>query len=509
MIIRSPTSLKSVVLISALFVIAGTAGMLHHEIWLDEAHHFLLARDSASLSEMAFNARYEGHPLLWNVLLFVLTRFSSDPFGMQVLNLVIATIAVIIFLRFSPFSILNKLLIVFSYFIFYEYTIISRNYSLVFLFLVIVCVLFHERKKRFLLLSVALAFLAQTHLFAAIIAVGFLLLLSYEFFFSKERIPDFTFIAGIVLVLLSFVLVIKQGIPPADHFLYGYANDPYFSFKRIGKAFSVLWKGFVPIPDYTSAHPWNSNRIIAISKKFAIIPVFLAWLVPAIMLGRKKSVLLFFYFVALCIVGFIYFSPLMVSVRHCGFFFLLLLTSLWISPCFPHDYTPGKFFHAFEKFSEKIAKPLFASILLLQFFASVCIYSYDWKRPFSNAKNVSQWLSDNVEPGKLILVNDHFSGPPVSAYLGRKVYYAENNAEGSFCKWNTYPFLISNDTLLQRISRLVSDSPAKAICVVTNKPLIISPGFEVKAKLLITFQGALVQAENYWIYETSNKQSGK
>ncbi|MEO5641799.1 MAG: hypothetical protein ABIQ40_18865 [Bacteroidia bacterium] len=501
--ILKPASWKLVLLITALFAVAGIAGILHHELWLDEAHHFLLARDSTSISEMAFNARYEGHPLLWNVLLFALTRFSSNPFGMQVLNLVIATIGVIIFLRFSPFSVLNKLLIVFGYFIFYEYTIISRNYSLVFLLLSIVCALYPERKKHFLLLSVALAFLAQTHLFAAIIAGGFVLLLAFEFLFSNERIVNFTFIAGFFLVLLSFTLVIIQAIPPADHFLYAYDSDPYLSYKRIGKAFSVLWKGLVPLPDYTSDQPWNSNRVIAISKTFAIIPAFLAWFIPLIMLGKRKSVLVFFYFVGLCLVAFIYFSPLMVSARHCGFFFLLLLASLWISPCFPHLSYPFKFFPAFTRFSQRIEKPLFQSLLMLQCFASFYMYSCDWKRPFSNGKNVVEWLKKNIEPGKIILVNDHFSGPPISAYLGKKVYYAENNAEGSFCKWNTNPFMISNDTLLQRISRLVNDSPEKSICVVTNKPLIISHGVETNARLLITFQGALVQAENYWIYELS------
>lgn len=509
MIFRHPTSWKLVLLIPALFVTAGFAGLLHHEMWLDETHHFLLARDSSSLSEMAFNARYEGHPLLWNVLLFVLTRFSSDPFWMQVLNLVIATIAVIIFLRFAPFSNLNKLLIVFSYYIFYEYTIISRNYALVFLMLTIVCVLFRERKKHFLLLSVALAFLAQTHLFAAIIAGGFLLLLSYEFLMSKERISNSTFFAGIVLVLLSFILVILQAIPPADHFLYAYDHDPYFSFKRIGKAFSVLWKGFVPLPDYTSDQPWNSNRVIAISRQFAIIPVILAWIVPAIMFGRERSVVLFFYFVALCIVAFIYFSPLMVSSRHCGFFFLLLLASMWINPYFPSDYVMAANFPAFTKFSERNSRPLFTSLLLLQCFASVYMYTCDWNRPFSNGKNVSEWLSANVEPGAVILVNDHFSGPPVSAYLGKKVYYAENNAEGSFCKWNTDPFMISSDTLLQRISRLVETSPKRSIWVVTNKPLQITPGVEITVRLAANFQGALVQAENYWIYELSREWRNK
>jgi hypothetical protein len=510
MMTSSASSWKSAAIITLLFAIAGVFGILHHEIWLDEAHHFLLARDSSSFSEMIYNARYEGHPLLWNALLFVLTRFSPDPFWMQVLNLSISVLAVLLFLRYAPFSETIKIMIVFSYFIVYEYSIISRNYALAFLFLVLICILFRERKKYFLLLSVALALLAQVHLFAAAIAGGFLLLLFYEFFFSEEGVAPVVFFSGVCIVLTSLVFTVIFAIPPADHFMHLYDRDPYFSFKRFGKALSVLWKGFFPVPDFSASRPWNSNLVIAFSKTLGVVPSIFAWLVPAILLRKKRVMVFFFYATACCIVLFIYLSPLIVAIRHCGFFFLLLLVALWISAYFPDSGTfENSFFVFFRRLSDKIAKPLFIALLLIQVISGTFMYAVDWKRPFSNAKAVAQWLINNKLDKNFIVINDHSTGPPVCAYLNRKVYYAENNSEESFCKWNTNPFVITQDTLFCKISRLLDTIPERSLILVSNhvlQPFYFDkyPGIKkFSIDSLQTFEGGLVQSENYTVYRIS------
>jgi hypothetical protein len=498
--------------ITLIFAAVGVFGIMHHEMWLDEAHHFLLARDSSSFSEMAYNARYEGHPLLWNAMLFALTHFSSDPFWMQALNLSVSVIAVALFVRYAPFSKTIKVMVVFSYFILYEYSIISRNYSLAFLLLVFVCILFRERKKHFLLFSIALALLAQVHLFAATITGGFVLIILYEFFFLKERIAPFPFYAGSIIVLLSLSLVVILAIPPPDHFMYLYDGEPYLSFKRIGRGFSVLWKGLFPIQDFSNERPWNSNVITAFSKKAGVIPSILAWFVPAILLRKKRIALFFFYITACCIVLFIYFSPLFVAARHCGFFFLLLIAALWIATYFPDSSLIEKpLFVFFRRMSDKIAKPLFMTLLLIQVISGVYLYVVDCNRPFSNAKAVADWMIINKRDKDFIVINDHSTGPAICAYLGRNAYYAENNSEGSFCKWNTNPFIITQDTLFCRISRLLDSIPSHSLILVNSnrlRPFFPGkyPGIKPFAmKPLQTFSGALLKSENYTIYEFSRK----
>ena len=116
--------------VTTLFAGISLVGILFHEIWLDEAHHWLLARDSASLSELWAVSRYEGHPIFWNVILFIITRFTSDPVWMQLVHWLISVTVVFFVMRFSPLPALWNILFVFGYFILYEYTVISRNYSI-------------------------------------------------------------------------------------------------------------------------------------------------------------------------------------------------------------------------------------------------------------------------------------------------------------------------------------------------------------------------------------------
>ena len=90
---------KYYLFLSLVYFAVSLVGILHHELWLDESHHWLLARDSTSLSNLINNTRFEGHPVLWNVLLFGITRLTYDLFWMQLLHILIATATVFLFLK--------------------------------------------------------------------------------------------------------------------------------------------------------------------------------------------------------------------------------------------------------------------------------------------------------------------------------------------------------------------------------------------------------------------------
>ena len=57
-----------------------------HEMWRDELQAWLLARDSISITELFQNLKYEGHPGLWHLLLYPLTRISKIHESMQLLH---------------------------------------------------------------------------------------------------------------------------------------------------------------------------------------------------------------------------------------------------------------------------------------------------------------------------------------------------------------------------------------------------------------------------------------
>src|SRR5437868_8612021 len=94
--------------ITAVFLVIALIGILNHEMWRDELHCWLVARDAHSFAQLYQNRSYDGHPVLWYALLYILTWFTVSPVAMQVLLLILAAGSVYLFNRFSNFTVLQK-----------------------------------------------------------------------------------------------------------------------------------------------------------------------------------------------------------------------------------------------------------------------------------------------------------------------------------------------------------------------------------------------------------------
>ena len=98
----------SLLLLVLAYFSLGLILLWRHEMWQDEWQAWLIARESPSLGALFQNLRYEGHPGLWYCGLFLVSRITSSPLGMQVLHLIIATCSVFVFLKYSPFTRTHK-----------------------------------------------------------------------------------------------------------------------------------------------------------------------------------------------------------------------------------------------------------------------------------------------------------------------------------------------------------------------------------------------------------------
>src|SRR5437879_13529952 len=101
--------------ITAIFFVIALIGILNHEMWRDEFEPWLIARNANSFIQLYHNWWYEGHPMLWYLLLYILTRIFTNPLSMQLLHIGFATGSVYLFTRFKCFSILQKTLFAFDY----------------------------------------------------------------------------------------------------------------------------------------------------------------------------------------------------------------------------------------------------------------------------------------------------------------------------------------------------------------------------------------------------------
>ena len=176
--------------IISLFLILSIILIYHHEFWRDEVNSWHLGSESSSFSEFISNMRAStGHPYLWFGILYVVSHFIVDNIeSMKLIHLLISTFTAFLLLKYAPFSKIIKIMIIFGYFLFYEYSIISRNYALGILFIIIFCILYKNKYKRIIPISLVLFLMGQANIYSFIISVALFLMLLIEFILDRHYV---------------------------------------------------------------------------------------------------------------------------------------------------------------------------------------------------------------------------------------------------------------------------------------------------------------------------------
>ncbi len=158
---------------------------LNHEPWLDEAQSWLIARDCSFFDIMFTRCSYEGTPFLWFYILkvFILLGWSYE--YIFVISWLFACLGVYLFIFKSNFSTIFKITIPFTFYIFYQYSIIARPYCLIFPALCLIAIFYNKRFERPFLYCGFLVILASIHAYAFVVA--FILLCFYIYDVAVSR----------------------------------------------------------------------------------------------------------------------------------------------------------------------------------------------------------------------------------------------------------------------------------------------------------------------------------
>jgi hypothetical protein len=498
-----------------VFFLLGLYGIFYHELWLDEMQHWLLARDSHSLTELWINTRYEGHPLLWNLFLYGISVFTDNPLWMQIFHICIASIASWFFLKYAPFNLTVRILFIFGYFTFYEYNLISRNYSLSLIFLFSTCILWKNRRDNYLLMSICLAIAANIHLLSLLVSSAFILVMAADFLKNYAEVDKLTrrkaLLAGIIFTI-SLVIAFVQIIPPKDHTFA--SSNIHFDITRFFRSVYSLWQAFIPIPDFRQTNYWNKNLIANIYPPLAYLLAVISWIVPAVFFIRKPSSMLLFYGGAFLLLIYFTFTFVLDTNRYKGYFYILFILSCWISV----DEKPVKFFpdnlffHRLAHISNTIDTSLLYGILITNCIAGIMAFSLDIVLPFSQSKNVADFLITHGLSNRFVAASSYNALPPLSGYLRKNIYALDIDTTGSFCKWNT-PFKKflppTQEVLLQKIEKLVLVKRTDWILVL-NYPIFSDQNFStesliyetdnLKVKQIKYFERSVVKNENFYLY---------
>ena len=99
----------------------------HHEPWADEAQAWQIVR-TLPLRQIFPELSYEGHPGLWYICLWVLSRLHVSYAGMRCFAAAIGFLGVAVLVTTSPFPRFIKLLLPFTFYLAFQYAIVARSY---------------------------------------------------------------------------------------------------------------------------------------------------------------------------------------------------------------------------------------------------------------------------------------------------------------------------------------------------------------------------------------------
>ncbi|XHU95701.1 MAG: hypothetical protein JJP05_08455 [cyanobacterium endosymbiont of Rhopalodia gibba] len=496
------------------FAVITLIGILNHAMWRDEINGWLIARDSVSWKIFFSNIKYEGHPILWYICLWGLNQLTPNPLAMQIFHWLIAVGCLTLFVFYSPFSKQQKLLFSLGYLPFYEYTLISRNYSLGILAIFCFCTYFETRRKNYIPLALILAFMANTNAYCLMISVSLALTLVFDHLthnYSQHKVqPGIqNVVIAFVIFSLGIVLAVIMLLPPSDSTLQGGASQWFFEFDwiRFNQSLTRIWRSYILVLIPSDSNPLD----LAI---FAVLSLGLLGFVSMIL--AQKTTALFFYLVSsLEFLTFTYLKFLG-SQRHYGHLYIILITSLWIEHyCFNSESLvnlfrclPQKLYKLSSSWLKFVIyhKGNFLMIILyLQLIAGIVAFSRDSLTPYSASRATANFIQKNNLESMIIVGSEDFTIAPISGYLNKKIYYPESKKLGSYVLFNEQRKIINDEEILTTINQLINNSENKKnIILILNRQLkTIRSDLEIIS--LAQFKKAFIYNEKYYLYSIKQK----
>ncbi|MBP5181674.1 MAG: hypothetical protein J6331_01475 [Lentisphaeria bacterium] len=394
---------------------------LFHEVWRDEAQGFLIVRD-LSLFQLIKQLRMEVHFPLWYLLIFPFVKLGLPVTGVGLIHWFLALILAWIVLEKFPFRLLTRAAIVFTYPLFFEFSVIARNYTIGFLLAAVLLLLWKNLWDHPYLAACLLSLLLLSDPFFVGPVLGFCLCILRQAVI-QNRLKSKEFLIPCVMVFLAalvcFLLLCKQpGTPEAKLF------PPH-----INNAMDLLQKN-------VSAR--LLNPFTAAGELFGLPPaalVFLPFLV-LFQLRKSKEAMLFFC-ATFCVTFLAFVLGGFDSMRHAFFFPAGAAASFvlaeWDSPkeekgvaWYEHLLFPLFFL------------PVFWSVLFLAG-KSVTALKSEILYDFSHGKYAAKFIERNASSLPLFCTDTAYC-TPVMAYLPpRKIFSLLSKTSQTFALWKDLP----------------------------------------------------------------------
>jgi hypothetical protein len=422
-----------------------------HEPWADEAQAWLLARDAGPVELVTTWIHYEGSPALWSLLLMPLAKTGCPATCLTAVAVAAAATATWLWLWRFPGPRILAAAAPFSFFLFFQYAVVARNYVLLAPLIFSWLTVTGAKRERPLAEWGLLALIAQVSLHGTLISACLGVGRACELA-VRGRLPVYA-----VLLLVSVASAFAQSVPPKDY--DGPAAASVTSPMEAGRrAWLYFTDAFTPGGAY-----WS----------FAI-PFFF---VSCAWFWRCRSLATFLPATAalLLLAGVKY-----VNRWHEGALVIVWLAAWWRAGEAGRLRPPVV---AGDPLLRGLAVATGAAAIGLQVWWGISTWALDVVEPYSGSRALAAVVRDQMQPGETVAPGD-FWGVAVLPYLPAS--RLPNGARG-FWVWSS-------------AARQREKVPADH--VVAGRPLDTPAGYELQAECRgrMFWKGGVAETETYRLF---------
>lgn len=429
----------------------------HHELWKDEVRAWTIALSAPHPGMLPDLLKNEGHPIIWYLLLWIGGQITHSPLVINILNVAVAFSAITLFVSFSPFRPWFKVLFIFTFLPFYEYSVMARNYGISMLFLFLFAALYcsNKGKEKRCLLALSLMLAANTNIHSTMLVC----LLCVRWFWDEwtsgrgGRLKfgmGWTNIWPFMLVGLAVIFALITVLPDQDSAVFNAG-----SLDAAG-VLNALWQAIL--------HPGYHFDELFIGMPGVLRDCIILVLVAGLFSYPLSAALAFFGAVVLGGFFSVFYQG---SLRHEGIYFVFVIVLYWLA------LANQKIAETDVKISRSawVRRIVLVAVIPLLFLIQIAgsaRYIY---------RDITQQMSSSAEFGEFLHISAQFSdaiiiGEP-DIRLESLPYYANNEIylprEGKYKKYVSLTVANKNDLSLSELidcARKISRERKKEVLIV-------------------------------------------
>jgi len=365
------------------FLILSTIISLKHEYWPDETNAWLIARDSSIVELFTKYLRTDGHPALFHLIIKAFQFFGLSYTNFRVISILFSTLGVAVFVFKSKFKWYLKALLPFTYFIFYQYTVITRGYCLILLLLSLIATIWEKKNEKCFLYTLLLVLLLSLESYTFLIAGSLFLLWIIDYIkeYKQNKKHNPKLLVCFAILFLSFLLTTIYVFP---------RNSNTYVFSRV-TTFTL---------DRVFLSPYQLKYVIG-----DIICVLILTFITYVYIKEKslkKAIELLI--ISLPVVG--YLTLFYCSPWHFGIILILALFIIWI-----------------HELNTKIYINIFLLLVcIIQISWSVKSSIYDYKETYCPTKEVAEFLKPYLNKNYRIMGHTFYE-EAINAYYEKNIFY--------------------------------------------------------------------------------------